>query len=80
MEACLPNGSGHVFEIETISTLVLDLGVTTEMSEDDFFDGGNFLAWRLSLLLMPEVLFILLLFLPIKLLLSLQVGAKKSSC
>jgi hypothetical protein len=41
---------GHTFEFETISTLVLDLGVSTEMTEDEFFDGGN-LANNLAALL-----------------------------
>ena len=32
---------GSVFSIKTVQTLVLDLGVATELTEDDFYDNGN---------------------------------------
>ena len=32
---------GSVFHIKTVQTLVLDLGVSTELTEDDFYDNGN---------------------------------------
>lgn len=32
---------GHEFELETMSTLVLELNMATEMTEDEFYDNGD---------------------------------------
>jgi len=41
---------GHTYTIRTVQTLVLELAVTTELTEDDFYDNGN-LANNLAALL-----------------------------
>ena len=41
---------GHSYTIKTVQTLVLELSVTTELTEDDFYDNGN-LANNLAALL-----------------------------
>ena len=41
---------GHVYELNVIQTLVLELSVMTELTEDDFYDNGN-LAGNIAALL-----------------------------
>jgi len=35
---------GHTYDINVVSTLVLELGVMTELTEDEFYDNGNLAA------------------------------------
>jgi hypothetical protein len=41
---------GHTYTIKSVQTLVLELAVTTELTEDDFYDNGN-LAGNIAALL-----------------------------
>ena len=35
---------GHTYDLNVVSTLVLELGVMTELTEDEFYDNGNLAA------------------------------------
>ena len=37
-------GGGSTYELQVVSTLVLELGVMTELTEDEFYDNGNLAA------------------------------------